>query len=113
MTIADKILSIAKHEGKVDDDDWFFDVGGQLRHSHNTPYIFDPLNNWSDLMPLVVKYTLWMQTFESKHGVCWIADNNDLDDMISGKLNDLSESEYRRVAIEAIEAAIKELESCN
>lgn len=58
---------------------------------------FDPLKTWSDLMPLIVKYKLHIVI--NKDDEFWTAWAHARPGVYG---NDLSESEYRRVAIEAL-----------
>ncbi len=88
MTIQEKVLAIAKAEWP--DVESYLDSRGGLHDVKD----FDPLNSWSDLMPLVVKHRKSMAETP-------IAMNIYNGMFQSGNKPD-SEGDWRRIAVEAL-----------
>lgn len=112
MTLADKILFIAQHEWpdrthRLDGNAVMYRIGTFGVGA------FEPLESWEHLMPLVIKYHIHIEPdwFKKERDgfiedkLCWYA-WFDHDKFIMS--NGANESEYRRVAIEAIYEIIKQ-----
>ena len=114
MTISEKVLAIAKAEWP--NLQWHISTtkhvkpGAVQGYDEDVSKLFDPLNNFNDLIPLVVRYGIDMDFISTQEfhddgfvdGFRYIVASHPGGIYVEGEYDDLSETEYCRVGVSAL-----------